>query len=556
MIPARAVTICSSTAGCLCWRFSARQLLDRVITLACLAIPALVAQCLDAPSLEARSDERPNILLILADDLGYSDLGCYGGEIQTPNLDSLAAGGLRFTQFHNTGRCWPTRASLMTGYYPQSVRRDTVPGIKSGGGGSRPDWAPLICRPLRAAGYRTYHTGKWHIDGMPVASGFDLSYYLQDQNRFFNPTTHFKNDHKLASVAKESGYYATVALGDHAVECLAEHAEKYSDQPFFHYLAFTAPHFPLQALPEDIDKYREVYRVGWDQVRSTRWDKIRKLGLVEAQLSDVLRDVGPPYDRPDDIKQLGAGEVNRPLPWNSLSETQQAFQATKMAIHAAMIECLDRQVGRVLGHLREIGQLDNTIIFFLSDNGASAEIMVRGDGHDASAPMGSWASHLCLGPGWSTVSNTPFRYHKTWTHEGGTATPLIVHWPSGIKARGQLRRQSGHVIDIWPTIMELTGAPESVVDAPAKPGRSLASAFASDIDQPRLLWWAHEGNRALTDGDWKISAVRDGPWELYRIESDRSETNDLAETEPEKLNQLIVKWNDLNDQLAELARNQ
>jgi arylsulfatase A-like enzyme len=516
---------------------------------AAIAIPLLCTRA-------ARGEDRPNIILIMADDLGYSDLGCYGGEIQTPNLDSLAAGGLRFTQFYNTGRCWPTRASLLTGYYPHSVRRDRVPGVKSGGAGQRPDWAPLICEPLRNAGYRTYHTGKWHLDGMPIDSGFDLSYYLKDQNRFFNPTAHFQNDQKLDPIEKESGYYATVALGNHAVECLKQHSEQHNKQPFFHYLAFTAPHFPLHALQQDIAKYRDVYLPGWEEIRSDRWERIQKLGLVTSTLSAVQPNVGPPYDRPEDIKQLGDGEVNRPVEWKSLNPKQREFQATKMAIHAAMIDCMDQQIGRVLDQLRTTEQLDNTIVMFLSDNGASAEIMVRGDGHDQAAAMGSWATHLCLGPGWSTLSNTPFRYHKTWTHEGGTATPLIVHWPEGIRARGELRRQPGHVIDIWPTLLELSGLNSNDQSAPDRPGQSLVAAFTEETDQPRTLWWSHEGNRALRVGDWKISSVKNGPWELYDLSTDRNETYDLATKAKEKLAELTKRWIQLNNDHAAMASNE
>lgn len=519
-------------------------------------LAVLFAQSLDIPALHAEPNDRPNIVLILADDLGFSDLGCYGGEIQTPHLDSLAAGGLRFTQFYNTGRCWPTRASLLTGYYPQSVRRDQVDGIKSGGRGVRPVWAPLICRPLGQAGYRTYHSGKWHIDGMPIDSGFDLSYYLQDQNRFFNPTTHFKNDRALAPVPKESGFYATVAIGDHAIECLQQHRHQHSDQPFFHYLAFTAPHFPLQALEPDIAKYRDRYLAGWKTLRAERWDQIRKLGLVTSPLSDVQRNVGPPYDRPDDIKLLGDVEINRPVDWNSLTDSQREFQATKMAIHAAMVDCMDQQIGRVLNQLREMKQFDNTIILFLSDNGASAEIMVRGDGHDPDAAMGSWNSHLCLGPGWSTVSNTPFRYHKTWTHEGGIATPLILHWPGGIDARGELRNQPGHVIDIWPTLMELAGVESGTDDEPRMPGVSLVPSFAADTNQPRTLWWSHEGNRALRVGDWKISSVNKGRWELYQMKSDRNETNDMAAQEAGKLAEMSQQWEKLNRDHASMATSE
>ena len=495
--------------------------------------------------------ERPNVLLIMADDLGFSDLGCYGGEIQTPHLDSLAVGGLRYTQFYNTGRCWPTRASLMTGYYPQSVRRDTVPGVRSGGRGVRPEWAPLLCKPLKRAGYRAYHTGKWHLDGMPIESGFDHSYYLKDQHRFFNPTLHWKDDVKLPPVPKGTDFYATVALGDHVIECLDEHATEHPDRPFFHYLAFAAPHFPLQALPEDISRHRGTYQVGWESIRESRCNRNQELGLVKAPLSAVMPNVGPPYDFPESIEQLGDGEVNRPLPWDSLTQEQQAFQAAKMSIHAAMIDCMDQQIGRILDKIREMQELENTVIFFLSDNGASAEIMVRGDGHDPNAPMGSWASHLCLGPGWSTTSNTPFRYHKTWTHEGGIATPLIVHWSEGIDDAGALRHQVGHVIDIWPTVIELAGAagdePQDA-DHP-RPGQSLVPSFASDRFTERTLWWSHEGNRALRQGDWKISvAGNDGDWELYDLSVDRTETKNLADSNPAKLNALREIWNKLDAQ--------
>lgn len=517
-----------------------------------LTVAALFAVAVCPIPLLAQS-ARPNILLIMADDLGFSDLGCYGGEIETPNLDSLAAGGLRFTQFYNTGRCWPTRGSLLTGYYPQSIRRDKVEGVPSGGRGKRPAWAPLICQPLRRAGYRTYHTGKWHLDGMPVASGFDHSYYLKDQHRFFNPTLHWKDDQKLPPVEKGTDYYATNALGDHVLECLQDHAQNHSEKPFFHYLAFAAPHFPLHALPEDIDRYRDRYRVGWDKVRAARWQRIQSLGIVSATLSDVMPDLGPPYDFPDAMKKLGDGEVNRPVSWESLTAKQKDFQSTKMAIHAAMIDCMDRQIGRVLDQLHAMNAFDNTLIIFLSDNGASAEIMVRGDDHDPAAPMGSWASHLCLGPGWSTTCNTPFRYHKTWTHEGGTATPLVVHWPAGIDAVGQLRSQVGHVIDLWPTLTAVAGVAEKH-NGPPRPGMSLVAALANDRAADRTLWWSHEGNRALRQGDWKISAAGpQGAWELYRLGQDRTETNDLAEKYPNKRSELAALWNDINEQQVQLA---
>ncbi|MBW3599088.1 MAG: arylsulfatase [Planctomycetes bacterium] len=489
----------------------------------------------------AEAVERPNVLVILADDLGFSDLGCYGGEIATPNLDSLAAGGLRFTQFYNTARCWPTRAALLTGYYAQQVRRDAVPGVPSGGRGVRPDWAPLLPELLAPAGYRSYHSGKWHVDGMPLEGGFDRSYLLQDQGRFFNPKVHYEDDQKLPPVEPGADYYGTIAIADHAVKCLKEHAAKHADRPFFHYLAFTAPHFPLHALEEDIDRYRDVYQRDWEEVRAERWRRQQDMKLIEGVLSDVERDVGPPYHFPEALKTLGPGEVNRPLPWEELTGEQREFQATKMAIHAAMIDRMDREIGRVLDQLREMGAFETTLIFFLSDNGASAEIMVRDDGHDPAAAPGSAETYLCLGPGWSTVANAPFRRHKTWVHEGGIATPLIVHWPAKIQDRGQLRRTPGHVIDLVPTILEIADIQLDAATAggPPRPGRSFLRAF----DLPRdYLWWLHEGNRAIRVGDWKLVAAEDEPWELFDLSIDRAETNDLAKTHPEKVQQLEEEW--------------
>ncbi|MDH3584049.1 MAG: arylsulfatase, partial [Phycisphaerae bacterium] len=464
---------------------------------------------------------KPNILLILVDDLGFSDLGCYGGEIRTPNLDGLAAKGLRFTRFYNTARCWPTRAALLTGYYAQQVRRDTLPGVVSGGRGKRPAWARLLPRMLRPLGYRSYHSGKWHIDGMPLANGFDRSYYLRDQGRFFNPQVHYRDDVKLPPVKPGSGFYGTTAIADHAIECLKEHREKHADRPFFHYLAFTAPHFPLHALPADIARYRGRYQAGWDAVRAERWERIRSMGLVDGKLSAVERKLGPPYHFPKALEALGPGEINRPVPWSQLTAKQQAFQAAKMALHAAMIDRVDREIGRVLEQLRRTGDFDNTLVFFLSDNGASAEIMVRADGHDPKADPGSAATYLCLGPGWSTTSNTPFRRHKTWVHEGGIATPLIAHWPRGIAAGGEFRRTPGHVIDIVPTILQVAGAgPRAAGDRPAPPGRSLVPLFDEPAElRNETFWWFHDGHRAIRSGRWKLVAAKGEAWELFDLDA-------------------------------------
>ncbi len=524
---------------------------------------------LAAGSAFARADDsrsaRPNVVIILADDLGFSDLGCQGGEIRTPNLDGLAAGGVRFTQFYNTARCWPSRAAILTGYYAQQVRRDIVPGVKSGGRGVRPAWARLLPDRLRALGYRSYHSGKWHVDGMPLRNGFDRSYYVEDLGRYFSPRVVYEDDRRLPPVAPGTGYYTTAAMADHAIAYLSEHARLHRDRPFFLYLAFNAPHFPLQAPPEDIARYRGKYDEGWEVIRAARWKRIQEMGLVRGRLSEVEREVGPPYDFPKAIEQLGPGEVNRPLPWSALTDPQRRFQAAKMEIHAAMVDRMDREIGRVLDQIRAMGAWDDTLIFFLSDNGASAEIMVRDDGHDPSAPAGSAASHLCLGPGWSSVANTPFRRHKTWVHEGGISTPLIAHWPRGIAARGELRRDPGHVIDLVPTILAAAGGesatasgtpgPRAAGQAPPLPGKSLLPAFIRDGSVTHeALWWEHEGNRAIRVGDWKLVAARDAPWELFDLAADRTETRDLTEQHSQQVRELAARWQRMHDEFAACAR--
>lgn len=524
------------------------------------AILLLVAvQMFGLPQLTAESSTRPNILLILADDLGFSDLGCYGSEIATPNLDRIAADGLKFTQFYNTARCWPTRAALLTGYYAQQIRRDTLPGVPSGGGnrGIRPDWAVLLPTLLQPAGYRSYHTGKWHIDGMPIANGFDRSYYLRDQGRFFNPIKHWKDDKPLAPIKKGTDFYATTALADHAIEVLQEHQQQHKASPFFQYLAFAAPHFPLHALPEDIEIYKDTYTKGWDAIRAQRWKRQKQLGVLDSaaigSLSRRETDLGPPYHFPGALEILGEGEVNKPLAWKTLTEQQQEFQATKMSIHAAMIHRMDIEIGRVVEQIKKMGQWDNTIVLFLSDNGASAEIMVRDDGHDSAKPPGSAGTYLCLGPGWSTACNTPFRRHKTWTHEGGTSTPLLVSWPSGIKARGEIRDSPGHAIDIVPTIVELAKI-DKPANSPAAPGKSLASALEQNIAVERdSLWWFHDGHKAIRMGDWKAVAPIAEPWELYDLSKDRAEMIDLAVTRRDVLDKLVAEWNRQRDSFVTLA---
>jgi arylsulfatase A-like enzyme len=510
---------------------------------------------------DKQSQRPPNILIVLADDLGFSDLGCYGSEIQTPNLDRLAERGRRFTQFYNTARCWPTRGALMTGYYAQQIRRDQVQGVPSGGQGKRPSWAPLLSLSLQGFGYKSYHSGKWHIDGLPLKNGFESSYRLEDHDRYFHPKKHFWNDEALPEVDRDASFYSTTEIANRALMQFDQHASQHPNSPFFSFVAFTAPHFPLQAPRDLVDQYLERYRDGWDRIRRERWSRMQDLGLGD-HASEVERELGPPYPFPDAMKKLGPGEVNRPLPWSELNAEQQAFQVGKMAVHAAMVESMDQEIGRLIEWLRDHGQLNNTLIMFLSDNGASAEIMVRGDGHAADSTAGAKESYLCLGPGWSTVCNTPFRKHKTWVHEGGICTPCILHWPEAIAAAREPIDQPLHVIDVAPTLLEIaSGKHATQTDEdrsngiPSLPGLSFLAMLeptkspyrelASDTALPRerILWWQHEQNRAVRKGDWKlVAAGKDSPWELYNLREDRAETKNVAADHTERVRELADLW--------------
>lgn len=503
-----------------------------------------LAVSLDA-GLPAQTDPapQPNVLVVLLDDLGFSDLGCYGGEIETPRIDALAAGGLRFTDFYNTARCWTTRAALLTGYYPAQVNIEPR--------GIVPSWTRTLPERLAPGGYRSYHSGKWHLwagyDTAPVARAkFDRSYWNNDYDRYFGPRMHYLDDRKLPAVAADTDYYATTAMADRMLGFLAAHEAEHDERPFFAYLAFLAPHFPLHARPDDIAKYDGRYDAGWDAIRAQRYARVQRLGLTHGPLPAREAGILAPSGNAEQRARLGADEVAHALAWEDLSQEQRAFQANKMEVHAAMVDRVDQEVGRVVDWLRAHDELDDTLILVLSDNGASAEVMVRGDGHDPGAAPGSAGSFLCLGPGWSTAANTPLRRHKIWTHEGGVSTPLIAHWPRGIAARGELRRAPGHVVDLTPTLMELAGVGASAEEgSPPLPGRSLVPVFAADVPIAReFVFFHHAGNRALRVGDHKlVSSKRDGDaWELYDLATDRGETRDLAEAEPGRLAAMVALW--------------
>jgi arylsulfatase A-like enzyme len=499
--------------------------------------------------------EKPNIVYILADDLGYSDLGCFGAEvIRTPNLDQLAKGGLRFTDFYNTGRCWPTRTSLLSGYYPHQVLSDPIDGVDYAQGTFTPvntTWLPAL---LKMQGYRCYHSGKWHIfrkvpqfEEMTFDEvGFDRSYRTED-GRHLRPRVLLENGDTIPLPAPGSGYEASTAIVDHAISYLEEHAENHREEPFFTYIAFIAPHFPLQARQEDIEQYQGKFSMGWNDLRALREENRKEIGFEPNPVAPFEPDRFAPWNLSQEelITQIDPREVARAVPWSTLTADQKAFQSEKMAIHAAMVTRMDREIGRYLKKLEELGYLENTIIFFSSDNGASTEMMNRADKHTPGAIPGSADSYLCLGPGWSTAANTPFRLHKTWVHEGGVATPLLVHWPEGIGSAGAFRHMPAHIIDIAPTMLELAGAdPDALEGRYEAPGISLVPCLKEDITRERPpLFFHHEGKNAIREGQWKAVTIEaGGPWELYDLSHDRGETTDLSAVEQKKLEEMVSHW--------------
>ncbi len=506
-------------------------------------LPSLLLCCVAISSHAAPAQRQtptpPNILVLLADDMGFSDAGCYGGEISTPNLDKLAKEGLRFTQAYNTARCWPTRASILTGFYAQHVRRDSLPEHPESGGvkGRRPDWARLLPSLLQPAGYHSYHSGKWHVDQSPLSGGFEHSYSVDDHDRYFAPKRQLLDDAPLPTPAP--GYYATTAIAEHALQFLKQHTEQSPKAPFFAYVAFTSPHFPLQAPQEDIDRCRGRFKEGSDVLRAARLSRLWAMGmLTNGELSDPTAPAKP---------------------WNALSPEEQAAFTTRMEIHAAMIERMDREIGRILDYLRATGALDNTLVMFLSDNGASAESLVRGDGNPTDAIPGSEKSFLCLEAQGANLANTPLRYSKKYVHEGGISTPLIVRWPNGFKAKDELREQPVHVVDIAPTLLKIAGVPwpklagEMVV--PPSDGIDLTSVFKENKPLvQRALWWSHEEHCALRIGDWKWVAEKGHDPELFYMRGDRSETRNLASANAERLKEMETLWGKFANKFLEDTR--
>jgi arylsulfatase A-like enzyme len=483
--------------------------------------------------------KRPNIVLIMADDMGWSDAGCYGGEIKTPNIDRLAKEGLRFTQFYNCARCAPTRASLMYGVYPQQA------GVRSQGRAGKAANCISLAEALKTAGYRTLMTGKWHGSQNPVARGFDRYYgLLSGCCNYFNPGRQRdgepKPGHKRPGdyrpwgedgkvirpfTPKDPNFYTTDAFTDRALEYLDKYDSE--DKPFFLYLAYTAPHFPLHAPAEDIARYRGKYKVGWDVIRQERYKCQIKMGLINKNWPLSPRDPKAPQ-------------------WTAVKDKDQ--WDLKMATYAAMIDRMDRNIGRILDKLRKLDKDKNTLVLFLSDNGACAEAWHA----TPDIPPGPVDSYRTVDLPWANASDTPFRKFKQWTCEGGIATPLIARWP-GVIQRGTVTQQVGHVIDILPTLCDVAGiaCPGQYKGKKVTPseGKSFVPVFqGKQRESHEWLFWEHVGNKAARHGKWKLVGRGDPEkltnWELYDLSDDRTELKNLVKLYPDRVKQMAQAWRD------------
>ncbi len=536
--------------------------------------------CLNQFSIYAQKQlvKKPNVIVILTDDMGYSDIGCFGSEISTPNIDKLAANGLSFTHFYNTARCSPTRASLLTGLYPHEAgmgHLSTENFKEEGYVDDLSKQAVTMAEVFQQAGYATYMTGKWHItkskakDGdksnWPMQRGFQRFFgTLNGSGSFYDPGTLMSNN---TFIAPGKNFYYTDAISDTAVKFINENPKQKS---FFFYVAYTGAHWPLHAPESEVQKYKGLYDKGWDATRQQRFEKLKKLGIISNKAVLTERGINIPEWKDEPLKE---------------------WQVRRMEVYAAMIDVMDRGIGRIITALEKNGELDNTIIFYMHDNGGCAEPLnsnqkeilptdeqkmgkayaadsvfvggqpaytrngkfIRSGKGVMAGPDSSWVAY---GEEWANVSNTPFRLYKHWAHEGGIATPLIVHWPNGIKAKGQLRSQPGHLIDIMATCIAIAGInyPKQFNGNAIQPyeGKSLLPAFNNKAIKREYIFWEHEGNRAIRVGNWKLvsqakknkvfTAADENAWELYDMDNDPTETKNLASTYPEKVKELSVLW--------------
>ncbi len=507
----------------------------------------------------AAAAERPNVLLVLLDDLGYSDLGCYGGELPTPNIDRLGQGGLRFTGMTTSARCCPSRAALLTGLYPGQAG---IPNF----GGSINSQCVTLAEVLGDSGYQTYAVGKWHVGGgpaLPTNRGFGEYYgfaggHSEDQ---WSPNKYQRlpQGRKPEIEFGQGKFYATDAFTAYALEFIQQ-AEKNKDKPWFLYLAHSAPHFPLQAPMRTVKPLLDVYRQGWDALREKRFERMKEIGLINHDGWKLTARSLVPVDQ-DNIANGYSGKPNPE--WQSLSEDRREDLASRMAIYAAMVKHVDDGMGRIVEHLKKSGNYDNTLILILSDNGACYEwgpfgfdkASRAGITHlyqgEALQTMGGPGSYMAYGSGWANLGNTPFRLYKHFTHQGGIASPFIVHWPQGVKAPGRWVRDLAHLMDIMPTLAALAQAtyPKTRNGKSILPmeGVSLTKVFQpGGALEPRSIGYSHEGARALHKGKWKLVQGKRFPakaeWELYDMDADPCETNDLAPTNPQVVADLAKEW--------------
>lgn len=497
-------------------------------------------QTVGGAAVASAASERPNIVVILVDDMGFSDVGCYGGEIRTPNIDALAKGGVRFTQFYNTARCCPTRASLLTGLYPHQAGVGHMvdnPKPFSGYRGDLNNKCVTIAEVMKSAGYETMMSGKWHVTPVtaskhnwPLQRGFNKYYgIIHGAANFFNPVT-LTRDNSPAETGAD--YYFTEAIAENAVSYI-EQAKK----PFFLYAAFTAPHWPLHARPADIERYKGRYKDGWDGLREERHRRQLELGIVNRRWQMTARD-------------------SRVASWSEATDKE--WQQRRMEVYAAMVDNMDQGVGRIMQALRRTGQEQNTLVLFLADNGGCAEelgpkaggLHVPKTTHDGrpvrtgnipGVMPGPEDTYQSYGIPWANASNTPFRLYKHWVHEGGISSPLIAYWPSKTRA-GAISHEPGHLIDLMSTCVDVSGAKYPAERTPME-GTSLRPAFTGGkLARRDALYWEHEGNRAIRDGRWKLVSKFPGKWELFDLEADRTETVDLAQKHADRAEKMAAQY--------------
>ena len=550
------------------------------------AAGGLALGCADRSTEQAAEPGRPNIIVVMADDMGFSDIGCYGGDVETPVLDSLASNGVRFRQFYNTSRCCPTRAALLTGLYQHQAGIGHMMAAYEVDGEVVPSYQAKLNRScvtfgeaLRPAGYTTLMSGKWHVtpgvdrskgdeidkSNWPRQRGFDRFFgTIQGAGSFYAPYSLTRENDPTSSDGDPDFYY-TMAIGDNAAQFIEEAPR---DKPFFLYLPFTSPHWPLHALDEDIARYKGKYDMGWDELRRIRRERMIEIGVIQEEWDLTPRDEVVPA-------------------WEDVENKE--WESRRMEVYAAQITAMDRAIGVVVDKLKELEVLENTLIFFLADNGACAEELTKDssgliyptetrDGR--SVAVGNYPSEMpgqeddyqSYGVPWANASNTPFRMYKHWVHEGGISSPLIVHWPEGVSVPGTWTDQPGHLIDIMATCLDVAEAPypetyEGNAITPLE-GESLRPIFAGEDRNGHAdgIYWEHEGNKAIRLGKWKLvsrwSAANDmgrpkgepgdRAWELYDIDADRTEMHDLADENREQVERMAAMWEKWADRVGVL----